>query len=299
MYGNGSNYVDCTVVLSDLNIYDLNGNSLNNSDQVQSNFVLVEVSPELTVESLESGGSGAAAASTLGGDDIFVSECQPIILTFNNTNSTFFGADTTHFPKCSFFNETSQEIESDGCYLIDYDAEYSRCSCLHLTYLFVRTEEFEPEINFYTIDHWREISVPSLLAYPLGWIACFAWILVCVALICVLKWNQQVNKGIRKFDPNDGVCCKSCYKDDKPLIARLDVIDNLALLSQEEKMKYRSIIELKWLKDSSKNENIGLCKQWGGLWCINLRNDHLCCGICCRDWGTSYTHAQRTSILMV
>ena len=35
-------------------------------------------------------------------------------------------------------------------------------------------------------------------------------------------------------------------------------------------MKYRTIIELKWLRESSKNKNTSICEQLGGLCCIGL-----------------------------
>ena len=258
----------------------------------------MDVSSELDVEYIDD----SAEVNTITSDSsaIYVSQCQPIILTFNNTNSSFFNSNTntttTSFPICFFYNETTREYESEGCFLIEYTSEYSRCSCIHLTYFGVGHEDFEPEINFYTIDHWRSINVENLILYPLGWIVASTWIFVCVTLILLLKWNQ---KSVKKGHHGSDGCCSRCYKDDKPLIARLDVFNNMQLLSRQEKLKYKSIIVLEWLKQSSENEDVSLFKQWFGLCRINCVNDHIWIGVCMRNYGTSYTHAQRISILMV
>ena len=70
------------------------------------------------------------------------------------------------------------------------------------------------------------------------------------------------------------------------------------LNDKELKLKYRSIQEIRLIKDDMlKNRSIFI-KFWH-IYKIKLRNDHLWLGICCRHYGTHYTDKQRIAVMMV
>ena len=61
------------------------------------------------------------------GSSSWLSACQPILFTLNTTNSTFWSGTT--YPQCSYWNETSQEYLSDGCFVLYSTDAYTICAC--------------------------------------------------------------------------------------------------------------------------------------------------------------------------
>ena len=57
----------------------------------------------------------------------WLSACQPIIFTLNTTDSTFWNGTT--YPLCSYWNETSEEYLSDGCFVLYSTNAYTICAC--------------------------------------------------------------------------------------------------------------------------------------------------------------------------
>lgn len=69
-------------------------------------------------------------------EETYLSSCSPIILTFNTTNASYWDAN---FPRCAFFNESTQEYDDDGCYVVASDSNgQTICACVHLTYFGVQ-----------------------------------------------------------------------------------------------------------------------------------------------------------------
>ena len=109
-----------------------------------------------------------------------------------------------------------------------------------------------------------------------------------IALVDYLRYNKNgINLGLFTLKEHD--------IQDKPLIAQQNVYHTL---SQEEKLKYRSIQEIRLIKDDILANRPYRVRLWN-LFKINMMNDHIWLGICCRHHGTSYTHTQRIAILMV
>ena len=292
---NGTEYMDCTVMTTESNLYILSVeaiNALNATDSFQSNFVLLDV----TSESL----SAAAIINDTddnndNDDEVLLTQCDPIIITFNNSDVTFFDRNinnnTSRFPLCSFYNETILGFDDNGCYLIDYTNEYSQCACLHATYFNIGVDEFAPEINFLRESEWRDVTFSNLIKYPLGMIICLIWILFCVLFIALFRLHHKNHRMCKICDKCDDV-------DDKPLIAQSNVMFNKNIFDKEIKSKYRNIQEIALIKDDMLKQR-SFCVRFCRLLRINMMNDHLWLGICFRSWGTGYTHTQRIAILMV
>ena len=139
----------------------------------------------------------------------------------------------------------------------------------------------------------------------MGWIVVTSWILVCVLLIVIVKIgnntinindkyeSKNINDNINdKLNPITKMIASSFNIRDKPLIIQID-----SVVTFKEKLKYRSIQEIRILKDDELKHRSFIVK-WFHLFVIKLRNDHMWAGIFCRDWGTSFTYNQRIAILM-
>ena len=309
-----STYLDCTVMITPSNLYQLTTafTTTINTTQYQSDFVLLDVSSSTTItlqsqnyyynETASTTTSRETTTATTEGT--WLSQCNPIILTFNHTNISYFGdidivdiysgADLNHFPSCSFYNTTSKHYEDNGCYLLSFNQFQSKCLCLHTTFFSLSGEEFKPEVNYWGKQSWNTISAKNLVNYPLGWIVCGVWVLVCVGLIFLFRSQLHLRLCV----------CFNCDKiDDKPLIAQYGNAKYAAkmkrILSNDElKLKYRSLQEIRIIKDSQLKQRSYFI-QWLHLFVLNLKNDHLWAGICFRDFGTSYTSTQRIAILCV
>ena len=129
------------------------------------------------------------------------------------------------------------------------------------------------------------------MEYPLGWIVVLAWVCLCLLMIVLVDYLRYNKNGInlRLFTLQEHDI------QDKPLIAQPNVYQ---ILSQEEKLKYRSIQEIRLIKDDILAKRSYCVRLWN-LFKINMMNDHLWLGICFQHYGTSYTHTQRIAILMV
>ena len=139
--GSESNYLDCVVMLTESNLYQVN--QKDNTNKFQSHFVLLDVlenersananNRRLSDHDTESQSYNDSESNWLG-------VCEPIIIILNHTNTSFWNFENTnhsasdnrsHFPVCTFFNESTNEFDDNGCYLLYYDEYVSYCACLH------------------------------------------------------------------------------------------------------------------------------------------------------------------------
>ena len=152
--------VDMNVIVSDeSNLYILSTQSLNEYELIDNNTLFVSNFVLLDVTSVnESASSPSSLTTPTASSDTttWISQCDPIIIHFNHSNSSFFtkaAATSTsmtfdHFPLCSFYNESSLKFEDNGCYLLEYNEYESTCMCRHATYWGVNWQDFTPEISF-------------------------------------------------------------------------------------------------------------------------------------------------------
>ena len=294
-YTNISNgeYLDCTIMITSSNMYELetlSSNYNNNHSSFQSDFLMLDVS------SLDSNGDDGENENSE-----FLSDCNPIILTFNHSNTSYFNYNFSisdnypHFPLCSFYNTTTKLYSNNGCYLLYFNEYYSKCACVHNSFYGLTYEDFAPEINYWGKESWNKVSFENLIKYPLGWIAVGTWICMCLLLIVLFRKEYHV-----ALMPNFCQCEK---KDDKPLIAQYGDVKNhdkirKILNNKELRLKYRINQEIRIVKDDKLKHRSYLFKFFH-LFFLNMRNEHLWLGICFRDYGTSYTESQRILILMV
>lgn len=233
-------------------------------------------------------------------NEAYLSTCEPILISFNSTNTTFWD---NHYATCSYYNETSQEYRTDGCYVLYSTNDFTTCSCLHTTLFSVSWENFEPQINFISSDVYHELTFENLWKYPLGWIAVLCWVLVCLSLVMMFYYCEE---------------CEPNLIEDTPLVAQEKVLLDLSMTYQREKKasqdintnvskintqdqllasfnQYMVIQELNIVK----NQKRSILSKVYSLWKIKLRTDHMWLGICFRSAGTSYTTFQRISVMMV
>ena len=278
---NGSNHVDCTIMISPQNVYQSECGAKNDSNygehvtDWQSNFVMLEVEPEL--------GSNLVA-----NEQELLNACEPVVISFRSSNDSFWQYGN-HFPRCVFYNETLKNYSSNGCYvssmssdLDNYNISRIECMCRHTTYFSISWEEFLPRINTVDENFFAEITFENLVQNPAGWLFVLLWVILCILLIIVFDCTRV--KYLRDID-------------DAPLIIQDTAVFHHSVL-ESEKLKYRSIKEARLIAhDEMKHASYGI-KLWH-LWRIKMRNDHILWGICCRNKGTSYTNRQRISMLML
>ena len=223
------------------------------------------------------------------GSAAWLGQCDPIIVTFSNSDPNFYITDNyTHFPQCTFYNESTLDYSEIGCYLVSYTNITSTCACRHSTYYGVQWEDFTPEINFLDSRQWGDVSFINLIKHPLGWVVVLTWIFVCLFFIALFNYHKKTHSL--------GSCCDKMERIvDRPLIATMQTH---VLMTKEEKLKYRNIQEIRLIKDDLLKHR-SFCVRFYNLFKLNIRNDHLWLGICCRDYGTNFTFAQRIAICMV
>ena len=306
---NGEDYMDCTVMVSNDNVYESRDFITNGSiSSWQSYFVLLNVesaqrSPfyDRNITNRKTNSNGNESGVPLG----ILSECSPIIITFDLLNTTFwqgFGRfdesdsnksnhENHPFPKCSFFDENKKDFSGEGCYVLSVSARHSNnndtidtveCACNHTTYFSVSWEDFVPSIKTTNDIFWAEISFQSLIDYPIGWIVVLSWLGVCGVLMFLFDHTRLRN--LRDIE-------------DVPLIVQDTAIFHHVAL-EGEKLKYRSIKEARLIKDDEMKHAPYIIKLWH-LWRISMRNDHVWYGICCRNKGTSFTNKQRILMMML
>lgn len=258
---NGNFDMNCVMMTTPYNIYNIS-----DVDQWYADFLNFDLFTSNSSENTTS------TTTTL-------SSCEPVILTFNVTNgSNFSNSDSDDFPLCSFFNETNQTFDTDGCYVISMsnDGNTVRCSCLHLTFFSLSSEEFTPEIDyeiFYEIDN---ISLETLSESRVGWVTVTAW-LVLIAILIILfdKW-----KPFKIYD--------------RPMIAH-KLSGRVAKTMHLYKHKFREqIVDMIMM-----NPDLTPKQKIGQLWWINIKNDHQFLGLFMRDFGTNFTYTGRLLFVCV
>ena len=269
---NGNENMDCTVMITNDNLHSLSLESLNSNDSESfyTNFILLDITPETQSASRADSSNSVAnshnatnIASTVS-QPIMLSQSDPIVVAFNVSNASYFddiggscamygnsdGNETktlNHIPLCSFYNETSQKYSDNGCYLLDYDFFAAQCVCLHATYYGVRSEQFKPQINIVDESEWEKITIGNIFANPLGLIVVLTWSLLCILFIVMAQWHHKKKKIkipyiSRIFDHWESI-------NDKPLVAESRQNIEKILSDNNEKLKYRSIQEIRVIKD--------------------------------------------------
>ena len=176
-------------------------------------------------------------------------------------------------------------MDTNGCYLINYDDQGYNCGCWHATYFgMTGWEDFTPEINFLSKEEWRSITFENLWKYPLGWVVVLCVIFSSVFVIAMFRIHRKKYRLCNLCDKCDNI-------EDKPLIAQ-------SILDASNISQYRSVREMELVQDKNWQQ-LGFCSKFLKLFAINLNSDHLWLGICFRSFGTGYTHTQRIAILMV
>ena len=258
---NGSNFMDCSVMYSEQNLYALSDIAVNDVDvPFETTYLNVEILNENSSDSIF---STSEVASNV--EYPSLSECSPIIFQLNTTNQTFFNGENGHYPLCVYFNLTTQTFKSDGCFVHRSNSDIVECLCIHTTFFSASWEEFKPEANDFTTlkDIYADLTIENVfLNYPLGWCVVSIWILFCLILMCIFSARVSIV--------------------DTPLIADSDVLYNKADFDKiaQEKDKYRSLKEA----DLFYNDEIHMscCKKVCILWKLGIINDHIWFGICCR-----------------
>ena len=299
---NGTQFMDCIAMNTENNVYVVSNDAQNayvenlidanelNSDTTvdnvfQSNFILLEVIAENV--------TFTTSTSMIAETDTFLSECEPLLLHFNPTNISFFNVNL-HFPQCSFYNTTSEIFDENGCYLLSYDNVHFRCSCYHASYFGVTWNDFTPEINFLSEEEWKSVTFDNVLSDPLGFIVALCWIMFCVFIIAMCQLHHRKHNLCKLCDQCDHIV-------DKPLIAQQDFIELATRYDNNMNnpmSKYRSVQMSRMIRDDAWI-NLSFCNKFCMIFRINIINDHLWLGICCRSNGSGYTNIQRIEILMV
>ena len=285
--------MDCVLMITDYNLYLLSPDSIyqyNNytsySDPFQTNFVLLDIKRENSY-------------NTTINTDIIVSKSDPIIISFEVSNLSFFDTISilgdndvlNHFPLCSFYNESLRTFDNTNCFLLSYNSTRVDCFVLHLTYFGVSWDEFAPEINFLTTSEWKSATFENVLNYPLGFIIVLSWCSVCILLMSLFHLQSSKIINIPYFNSLTNI-------RNRPLIAESQAYMEKVLADDQLKSKYRSIRVIQLFK----NDNFKSLSRWQKFWemyKISLRNDHLWFGLCKRDYGTNYSFNQRIAIMMV
>ena len=311
---NGTQSMDCTFMKTSKNLYLLSiesvntyTNETNKQNPFQSNFVLLDITSQNDSASVRvSNGSDSHDSE----DEIVLNPSDPIVVSFDLTNGSYFNTYNdyqdsesglfNHFPLCAFYNKSSSRFDDNNCYLLSYDVDNGicKCVCLHLTYYAASWEDFKPEVNFLSLSEWNDVTLDNIFGHPLGLIVVVTWCLLCVLIIVLMQLHHKKKIKHRKLKYIAWLFDKCERIEDKPLIAESSINIEKILNDKELKLKYRSIQEIRLIKDDM-FENRSIFLKFWHLFSINMRNEHLFLGICFRDYGTSYTHSQRIAILMV
>ena len=293
---NGETNVDCTIMISEDNVYDTSIGTTYSDEQIYfSNFVLLDVvgdedgnnrrrmrrtrrrrmqnnNDNNNNNNNNNGNSNNNVGENSNG---YLSRCEPVIISFYSTINS--SSDTANYPQCSFYDEESQTYSDNGCYVLssNEDTGYVECSCRHLTFYGVRGEDFKPKVNYVDEEYvYSDITFENLLLYPLGWIFVIVWCSFCILLVYLFN-SEKVNKS---------KCCQCFCKsiEDTPLIVQQKALFGGSSNIDDNRSSYRSIKEIKLIKDDVLKHK-HYCIKLFHLFAIALRNDHLWWGICCRN----------------
>ena len=209
---NGLDYMDCTLMLTYDNIYD---SAIESTNEFQGKFVLIDVTGEANDYSIgrrrrlrrrRNMRRRRRMQPTEKTNNTWLDKCEPIIFTIYFTGAGYgdvTNGTISNYPECAFYDELSETFSNDGCFVLNSTNSSVTCACRHLTFFGIRQKDLKPSVNFVTIEDFADISLPSLVKYPLGWILVLSWIIVCIVLIFL-------------FDKT--TCCKKARVDDIPLI---------------------------------------------------------------------------------
>eukprot|EP01084_Bolivina_argentea_P304830 526540_1 len=127
-------------------------------------------------------------------------ECDPFFITFDLSNDKEISLNETAdeidwqlnkgnvFISCDFWNVTTNQWESNGCYVYNISKQTGlvTCACIHLTAFSVSYKPFIPQSNQLTQWHWRQITIDNLIKYPTVLITITS-ILVLFIFLCLLS----------------------------------------------------------------------------------------------------------------
>lgn len=214
---NNSDYMNCAIMSIVTDIYSSasSNNTQFDDDYWQAPFFLLSVESENGYSDSQprrlSGNNNNNSSNYTNG---WLSDCEPILISLNSTNSLFW-QNQTRYPSCAYFNETTQEYDNAGCYVLYSSDDATVCHCVHLTLFAVGWQQFEPQINLITKDLYQELTFENLWKYPLGWVVVLCWGLVCLSTMMILKYCHG---------------CETSLVQDVPLIAQENVLlDRLIL----------------------------------------------------------------------
>ena len=316
---NDENDINCIIADTKYNIYDFtNSPSSNAGTQTwQSTFLLfelVDVSQLETSDSSNTRRRGLSYSATLDNSTTYLSVCEPIILTFNRSYYTDFNETwwDNHVSQCSFYNETTENFESDGCYVLYSDDETVVVASLHLTFFGITWQDFEVDVNWEPLFIVDDLTFELLSDNPLGIIVSFSWVVfmiigqICVLYLTHVRRNKDNKESkYHKYNlylKNIFQCtCFRCvdFHDhyDTPLAAiESSVFVNNGNNDNEiDYLSYDNVYRYKIISDND--------TEWAEklfyLWLFVMQNNHAWFGICCRYRGTNYTSKERISILML
>jgi len=205
----------------------------------------------------------------------------------NYTNATIFVKNDTEivknntaYPLCVYYNTTTNKYESDGCYVLSSTKEYAWCACLHTTFFGLNKESLSLNVSYVFETSFRQLTWHTVGHNPLGIIVVICWMTFCAILAIVIELCSRYN--ILSFD-------------DRPLVINKEIIFRNVVENDDHYKQHRIVQELDILTD----DNLSLCPKVFKIWIQALLNEHLWLGICCRQYGTHFSHSKRIAIMKI
>ena len=280
---NGTQFMDCIVMNTQKNIYFVSNATVTAyvdslqyettaGNLFQSDFILMNV--------IAQNETFTTPTATVGKSQSFLVERDPILLSFLITDVLFF--EHSYLPQCSFYNQTTGKFEHNGSYLLSYDSLYFKCSCYnyHAKYFGVTWEYLTLEVNYSSNIKWKALTFDNVINNPFGLIVGLSWVVICI-LTTMMLWA---------FNKRDNI-------KDTPLIMQPMQIamngDNPQNIS-----KYRSIQQIRMISNDDWT-TLSFCCKFKRVFKMNIMDNHIILGICCRRFGTGCTNSQRMAILLV
>ena len=126
---NGTDYINCGIMMVYDDLY-ASPTTLSNYQNENNNMTTIWNRWQapffmLNVEN-ENGDDDSDSNAT----DEYLSNCEPILISLNSSNTSFWDA---HYPTCSYYNETLEEYRTEGCYVLYSSDDATVCACLHTT----------------------------------------------------------------------------------------------------------------------------------------------------------------------
>ena len=204
---NGNTFMNCLAMITYDDVYRVSNGSLINGEPYshnmytwQSNFLLLSIENENGINKRKANIDDATMRRNmltyLNDSNSYLTKCEPIIISHNITNSTWFDEDyyPTNYPKCVYYNETLETYKTDGCYLLYHNQEtnVAVCACSHTTYFSLSFEEFEPSINYVSETQYRDVTLENIYKHSIGWIMVIVWLSIAFILWTCVSSLQRL-----------------------------------------------------------------------------------------------------------